>query len=115
LWLQPINQKEFEMTILRTNLAKGAVIAFAAAGALLASTASAATYTVCNQWNECWQVHEHLSTYPADVHVVWHDDAWRMQHEHDAQMKWLNNPSDDHGWYDKDGAWHAFGDSPPPR
>ena len=92
-----------------------AIVAAAATVALVSSTASAATktYVVCNQWNACWKVKEHITSYPADVHIVYQDDTWWSKHEHDAQWRELPDPSDDHGWYDKDSVWHSFAAAPP--
>ena len=98
----------------KTGLVMGTMIAAITAGTLAASSASAATYVVCNRYDECWKVHERYTTYPADLHVVWHDDAWYAAHEHDAHWRWLADPSDDHGFYDKDGVWHPFADVPHP-
>ncbi len=91
------------------------VLAATAGAAAISSSATAATksYVVCNQWNECWKVKEHVTSYPADVHVIYRDESWWAQHDHDAQWRELPDPTDDNGWYDKDGAWHAFATSPP--
>jgi hypothetical protein len=100
---------------------KGAVIAFLAGTVVTAAHAQpdtatvqteSKTYVVCNQYDECWRVHEHLNTYPGDVHITWHDDAWYQAHQHDSHWRWLADPSDDHGWYDREGNWHAFSDGP---
>ena len=95
---------------------KSAAISAAAVAVFTASTASAETktYIACNQWNECWKVKEHITAYPSDVHVVFRDEAWWDQHQHDTQWRELPDPSDDHGWYDKDGSWHAFVTTTPP-
>jgi hypothetical protein len=103
------------MTNSRTGLIKAALVAAVAAGSLAAAAAKADSMVVCNQWDECWRVHEHYTTYPSDVQIIVHDDAWRASHEHDAHLKWLSDPADDHGWYDRDGKWHAFADTPPPE
>ena len=101
------------MSIHKSNVLKAVIIASAAT--VLASSATAATksYVVCNQWNECWRVKEHIATYPSDVQIIYRDDTWWTQHEHDAQWRELPDPSDDHGWYDKDGVWHSFVSAPP--
>ncbi len=98
------------MPVSKSTLLKGSLIAAAAAASLVTVGARAATksYIVCNQWNECWRVKEKLTTYPADVHVIYRDNSWWAAHEHDAQWRELPDPSDDHGWYDKDGNWHPF-------
>jgi hypothetical protein len=103
------------MTLSKSALAKGAIAGLVAAVSIAGSTAAAAkTYVVCNRWDECWRVHEHYTTYPSDVRIVYHDDAWWAAHEHDKDWHYrlLTDPSDDHGWYDKDGVWHPFGAPP---
>ncbi|HEY2177838.1 MAG TPA: hypothetical protein VGH15_04590 [Caulobacteraceae bacterium] len=99
------------MTLSKSLLVKGAMAGLVSAGVLAISTAAVAkTYVVCNQYDECWRVHEHYTTYPADVKIVYHDDAWWATHEHDTHVHYrlLADPTDDHGWYDKDGVWHPF-------
>ncbi|MDQ2762193.1 MAG: hypothetical protein M3Y22_01445, partial [Pseudomonadota bacterium] len=73
----------------------GAAIAAVAAGTLAASSAAAASYVVCNRYDECWRVHEKYTFYPADERVVYHDDAWYAQHQHDAHWRWLADPTND--------------------
>lgn len=98
------------MTRSRFLFAKGMVAGLFAAGVVLTATAaSAKSYVVCNQWDECWKVHRHDIKFPGDVHIVFHDDAWYAAHEHDAHVRWLADPTTDEGWYDQDGVWHAFG------
>ena len=96
------------MKAFKPTLLKSALVAAVAAGALAATTARADSVVVCNRWNDCWRVHDRYSDYPADVGVVFHDEAWRAAHEHDAAWHWLNDQADDHGWYDRDGNWHPF-------
>ena len=90
----------------------GALVAVIAAGTMAATGAAAKSYVVCNAYDECWRVHERYTTYPSDLHVTFHDDAWWAAHEHDTHWHFQADPTDDHGWYDKDGTWHAF--APPP-
>jgi hypothetical protein len=89
-------------------LIKSTLAAVVAVGALAASTARADSYVVCNNANECWRVHDRYTDYPPDAGIVYHDEAWRAAHEHDSHWRWMNDPADDHGWYDKDGNWHPF-------
>jgi len=100
------------MAVSKSFLVNGALIAVIAAGTLAATGAAAKSYVVCNAYNECWRVHERYTTYPSDLHVVFHDDAWYTKHQHDTTWHFQADPTDDHGWYDKDGTWHAF--APPP-
>ncbi|HZL01290.1 MAG TPA: hypothetical protein VFC47_15495 [Caulobacteraceae bacterium] len=102
------------MRISKSIFVKSALAAITAAAMVAASGAAAQTKTsiVCNKWDECWKVREHYTDYPADAAITWHDEAWYDAHQHDAHWHWLNDPADDHGWYDKDGTWHAFSDMP---
>ena len=52
------------MTRLKKILATGAIAALAGAGSVVASTAPASAYVVCNHWGRCWNVHRHYY-YPA--------------------------------------------------
>lgn len=99
------------MKLSKTSLVTGALAGIIAAMSMASSSmAATTTYVVCNRWDECWRVHEHYKTYPSDVRVVYHDEAWWAAHEHDKDWHYrlLTDPSDDHGWYDKDGVWHPF-------
>ncbi len=95
------------MVVSKSSLVNGVLVAVIAAGTLAATSAAAKSYVVCND-NQCWRVHEKYTNYPADVHVTFHDDAWYAKHQHDTQWHFQADPTDDHGWYDKDGTWHAF-------
>ena len=64
------------------------------------------TYVACNQYDECWRVHQRYS-YPSDQNIVIHDGDWYDAHQQDTHWHWLSDPADDRGWYDKDGTWRA--------
>ena len=107
------------MSVSKTFLVNAAAAALIAGG--MASCASddegahvvAATshgLVVCNAYNECWRVHARYTNYPADQVIVYHDDAWWAAHQHDSQWRFEADPSDDHGYYDRDGVWHPFAD-----
>jgi hypothetical protein len=103
------------MPVSKSFLVKGVVVAvIAAATASCADdtdrpmSTAANSYVVCNAYNECWRVHERYTTYPSDQRIVYHDDAWWAAHQHDTQWHFESDPTDDHGYYDKDGVWHAF-------
>jgi hypothetical protein len=87
------------------------------AGALVASSVAAASssYVACNRYDECWKVHEKYTRYPADERIVIRDSGWYDSHQHDAQVRWLSDPANDAGYYDKDGAWQPFSDAPTPH
>jgi hypothetical protein len=99
----------------KSTLINGALIAVMAAGTLAATSAAAASYVVCNRWNECWRVKDRYTFYPSDARIVWHDDAWWDEHQKDTNWRWMKDPDNDQGWYDKDGAWHPYADTPPPH
>ena len=103
------------MTFVKSALVAGAALAALTAGTLAASSASAAstTYVVCNAYSECWKVHQKYSDYPADQRIIYRDDAWWVSHNKDTKWHFLADPASDHGWYDKDGAWHAFAPADP--
>ena len=110
------------MRIPQSTLVKGALAAIAATALMAAASGAVSsedkttvtkTSVVCNRWNECWKVKEHYTTYPADMGVVSYDQAWYDAHQHDTHWRWLSDPANDKGWYDKEGAWHAFPDTPP--
>jgi hypothetical protein len=94
------------------SILKGAFVAALAAGSMIATGAAAATYVVCNTYNECWKVHQRYHDYPADLHVTFHNEAWWAANQRVARWHWEADPTDDHGWYDKTGVWVAF--TPPP-
>ena len=79
-------------------------------GASIVATPAAAdsvsTYVACNQYNECWRVH-HRYAYPSDAVITYHDGDWYDAHQRDAQWRWMNDPSDDRGWYDQGGSWRS--------
>lgn len=94
------------MSTIRSVLIAAAGAALAA-GCLVASSVSAATYVVCNRWDTCWTVRDHYTFYPPDVRVIWHDEAWREAHEKDSRYRWVT-PENDRGWYDEKGDWHPY-------
>jgi len=96
------------MRISTAVLGLGSYLAVIGGGSLIAAPAVAepATYVACNQYNECWRVH-HRYAYPSDQVITVHDGEWYEAHQQDAQWRWLNDPSDDRGWYDREGAWRS--------
>lgn len=94
------------MTNLKMTLAKGALLA-SIAGATLALSASAASADVaCNRYGECWRVREHYTTYPPNLGVTFHDDAWRAHHRHGYH--WRRDRDDDRTGYYDHGHWRMF-------
>jgi hypothetical protein len=56
-----------------------------------ASAQPAGTYVACNQYGECWRVHQRYA-YGPDAPVTYY--------------KWLPDPDNDRGYYDRNGTWH---------
>ena len=105
------------MAVSKSFLVNGVLVAVIAAGTASCASWSdrpapistaANSYVVCNAYNECWRVHERYTTYPSDQRVIYHDDAWWGANQHDTQWHFEADPTDDHGFYDKDGLWRAF-------
>lgn len=98
------------MRIHPSALGLGSVLAILGGSLLMPGAASAdtvtKTYVACNQYGECWRVHQRY-TYPSDQQIVIHDGDWYDAHRSDEQVHWLNDPADDRGWYVRDGSWHA--------
>lgn len=98
------------MRILRAALGLGSYLAAIGGGSLVATPAAAdtvaTTYVVCNQYDECWRVH-HRYAYPTDQEITVHDNDWYVAHQQDNHVRWQSDPSDDRGWYDRDGNWRA--------
>jgi len=94
------------MTGLKSTWAKGALIAAVAAGTLAATASTALADVACNRYGECWRVKEHYTTYPGDLRVRFHDDAWWEKHK-TGRYHWQADRPDDRGYYMR-GEWHPF-------
>ncbi|HEY3798631.1 MAG TPA: hypothetical protein VGL58_09775 [Caulobacteraceae bacterium] len=96
------------MRIFTAAIGLGSYLAVMAGGSLAPVVASAdeVTYVACNRYDECWRVH-HRYDYPADAGVTFYDGSWYDAHARDARWHWMNDPADDRGWYDQDGAWRS--------
>ena len=98
------------MRISATACSLGSVLAILGGSLTLPTTASAdtvtKTYVACNQYNECWRVHERYA-YPSEQRIVIHDNDWYSAHQSDEHVRWLSDPSDDRGYYVEDGSWHS--------
>jgi hypothetical protein len=93
------------MNTLKSALLTGALMSAVVGGALAMTSTTASADVACNRWGECWTVHDHYTNYPADLGVVFHDDAWRAAHH--RHFHWRADRPDDHGYYSH-GAWHPF-------
>jgi hypothetical protein len=98
------------MKIRSTALGLSSLLAIVGAGSILPTVTSAETvertYVACNQYDECWRVHQRYN-YPSEQRIVYHNGDWYDSHHGDEHVRWLNDPSDDRGWYEQDGSWHA--------
>jgi hypothetical protein len=93
------------MKTLHKALAAGALIGSLAAGALALSATSASADVACNRYGECWRVTQRYTTYPSNLRVTFHDDAWREAHR--RHYHWRHDRDDDHGYYSH-GRWRTF-------
>ena len=95
----------------RFHAALGLSSLLAIAGStLMAPTISSAqtverTYVACNQYDECWRVHR-VYAYGADAPITYHSSDWYDAHHNDAHVRWVPDPADDRGYYDRDARWH---------
>jgi hypothetical protein len=98
------------MRIFTTALGLSSFLAVVGGSSMLPTIASAdsveRTYIACNQYNECWRVHKRYE-YPSDQRIVFRDGDWYSAHQNDEHVRWLSDPADDRGWYDRDGSWHS--------
>jgi len=93
------------MRLLKPRILKSVLIGVVAGGALAAASVPALADVACNRWGECWHVNNHYTNYPAQLGVVFHDDAWRAAHH--SHYHWRADRPDDHGYYSH-GSWHPF-------
>jgi hypothetical protein len=94
------------MKNLNKTLAAGALMAAVAGGAIALSATSASADVACNRYGECWRVAQRYTTYPSNLGVTFHDDAWREQNRH-GKYRWRKDRTDDQGYYSR-GHWRRF-------
>ena len=82
------------------SLMIGGAVAAMAMGAWATTATTASADVACNQWHECWHVHDRLD-YPGNVGVVFHGNGWHGRHMH-----WRHDRFD-HGYY-RNGVWVTF-------
>ena len=97
------------MRAFHTALGLSSLLAIAGA-TMVAPTISSAqtiekTYVACNQYGDCWRVHR-LYAYGPDVPITYYDSAWYDLHRNDVQIRWVPDPADDRGYYDREARWH---------
>lgn len=66
----------------------------------------AVTYVACNQYGECWRVHERYAYGPA-APIIYYNADWYDAHQTDEHVHWLADPPNDRGYYDREGHWRA--------
>ena len=95
----------------RFHTALGLTSLLTLAGAtLVAPTISSAqtverTYVACNQYSECWRVHR-VYAYGADTPITYYNSDWYDAHRTDARIRWVPDPADERGYYDREARWH---------
>src|SRR3569832_435272 len=97
------------MRKLRTALGLRSFLAIASATLSEPMVSNAATventYVACNRDGESWRVHR-LYAHGADVPITYHSADWYAAHQRDEHVRWLADPDDDRGYYDRDRHWH---------
>jgi hypothetical protein len=91
-----------------TALGLSSFLAIAGAGLLVPANAQTveSSYVACNADGACWRVHR-MYAYGADRPITYHRSDWYAAHQSDEHVHWLSDPSDDRGYYERDGSWHA--------
>ena len=98
------------MRMFKTALGLSSFLAIAGAS-LMAPTMSSAqpvesSYVACNSYGSCWRVKQ-LYAYGEAQPITYRNSAWYDAHRDDRNVRWLADPADDRGYYDRDGRWHA--------
>ena len=98
------------MKILKTAVGVSSLLALLAGGSIMPSAASAQpadrSYVACNQYGDCWRVHERYA-YGPDAPITYYHSDWYDAHRTDAHIHWRDDPDNDRGYYDHDGHWRA--------
>jgi hypothetical protein len=93
-----------------TALGLSSFLAIAGASSMAPTITSAdtvtKTYVACNQYGECWRVHKRYA-YGADAPITYYNSDWYDAHQNDEHVHWLSDPTDDRGYYDRNGSWHS--------
>jgi hypothetical protein len=64
------------------------------------------SYVACNSYGDCWRVH-HLYAYGETAPITYYNADWYDAHRSDEHVRWVSDPADDRGYYERDGRWHA--------
>ena len=96
------------MSISKTLLGLTSSLAFLGGMSVAPAISTAATtdtYVACNQYDQCWRVHTRYSF--NGEKIVYHEANWYDSHRADEHVRWVNDPTDDRGYYMSDGSWHT--------
>jgi len=95
------------MKTLTAAFAVSSFIAAVAGSAAMPTVASAQpvgrTYVACNQYGDCWRVHERYAYGPA-APIIYYNSDWYDAHRRDEHVHWLADPDNDRGYYDRNEA-----------
>ena len=96
------------MRVSQTVVGLCSILAMAGASSMAPTVTSAETvsYVACNQYGECWRVHRRYA-YGPDAPITYYHSDWYDTHQNDDHVRWLADPSDDRGYYDREGNWRA--------
>jgi len=107
--IRPIAKKVDPMKILSTVFGLSSFLAIVGGNSMIPAVASAdpseRPYVACNQYGECWRVHQRYA-YGPDAPVTYYKSDWYVAHQGDPQVHWLADPDNDRGYYMQDGSWH---------
>ena len=96
------------MRTLTTALGVGSFLAVMGGSSMMPAVASAdsveRTYVACNQYGDCWRVHQRYA-YGPDAPITYYTSDWYDAHQTDVH--WLPDPDNDRGYYDQYGHWRA--------
>ena len=91
------------------HVALGLSSLLAITGAIAPTVANAqaveSSYVACNSYGECWRVH-HLYAYGEAAPITYHNADWYDAHHTDVNVRWVADPADDRGYYERGGRWH---------
>jgi hypothetical protein len=99
------------MKILATTaFALSSLLTTVGASAMMPAAAQAETvdrtYVACNQYGDCWRVHQRYA-YGPDAPIIYYNSDWYDAHRSDAHVHWRDDPDNDRGYYERGGRWHA--------
>jgi hypothetical protein len=91
-----------------TALGLGSFLAIASATLMTPSISSAQTvqssYVACNSYGACWRVRR-IYAYGPERPITYRNVDWYVAHRNDPNIRWLDDPADDRGYYDQAGRW----------